>query len=189
MNQTIEDIILAVDPGSNVMGYALIKVQHKKPELISMGAIKLSQYDDIYLRLGKIYERLTEIITSYHPTTFAIEAPFYGKNVQSMLKLGRAQGVAIAAAMQGGLSVTEYAPRKIKQAITGNGNADKEQVWQMLKSTLKLSEKNPKYLDASDALGVAMCHFYEKNSPLAGLTGKNKGWADFIAQHPDKIKK
>lgn len=184
-----EEIILGVDPGSTIMGYALVKVVGKKATLIEMGVLKLSNYEDRYLRLGKIYERLSSIIQSFQPTTFAIEAPFFGKNVQSMLKLGRAQGVAIAAAMQGQIAVTEYSPKRVKQAITGNGNADKEQVWKMLRSVLALSEENPKYLDASDALAVAMCHYYEMQSPLAAVLGtKSKGWADFIAQNPDKIK-
>jgi crossover junction endodeoxyribonuclease RuvC len=131
---------------------------------------------------------VVELIKLYKPTTFAIEAPFFGKNVQSMLKLGRAQGVAIAAAMQTGLSVTEYAPKKVKQSITGNGNASKDQVWQMLQRTLQIEVK-PQYFDATDALAVALCHYYQSSSPLAAAGGKGfKGWDDFIAKNPGKVK-
>ncbi|WP_447640731.1 MULTISPECIES: crossover junction endodeoxyribonuclease RuvC [Chitinophagaceae] len=186
--QKKEEVILAIDPGSILMGYALVTVKGQKVKLLEMGVLKLSSYSDIYLRLAKIHTRIASLIQSFQPTSFAIEAPFYGKNVQSMLKLGRAQGVAIAAAMQASLGVTEYSPKKVKQAITGNGNASKEQVWKMLKDVLKLEEENPKYLDASDALAVAMCHYYETNSPLASLKKGKGGWEAFIAQNPDKVK-
>ncbi|PZP49152.1 MAG: crossover junction endodeoxyribonuclease RuvC [Pseudopedobacter saltans] len=186
--QQKEQIIMAIDPGSVVMGYALIAVKGQKAKLLEMGVLRLSSYSDVYLRLAKIHTRVASLIKAFQPTSFAIEAPFFGKNVQSMLKLGRAQGVAIAAAMQASLEVTEYSPKKVKQAITGNGGASKEQVWKMLKDVLKLEEENPKYLDASDALAVAMCHFYELNSPLASLKKGKGGWEDFIAQNPDKIK-
>ncbi len=187
--QKKEQVILAIDPGSVLMGYALVAVREQKATLLEMGILKLSSYSDIYLRLAKIHTRVASLIQAFRPTSFAIEAPFFGKNVQSMLKLGRAQGVAIAAAMQASLEVTEYSPRKIKQAITGNGNASKEQVWKMLKDTLQLEEENPQYLDASDALAVAMCHYYELNSPLASLKKGKGGWEQFIASNPDKVVK
>lgn len=186
--QKKEQVILAIDPGSVTMGYALIAVKGQTARLLEMGVLKLSTYSDIYLRLAKIHTRVASLIQSFHPESFAIEAPFFGKNVQSMLKLGRAQGVAIAAAMQASLPVTEYSPRKVKQAITGNGNASKEQVWKMLKDVLKLEEENPQYLDASDALAVAMCHYYELNSPLASIKKGKGGWEEFIANNPDKLK-
>ncbi len=186
--QKKEQVILAIDPGSLTMGYALVAVKGQNTKMLEMGILKLSTYSDIYLRLAKIHTRVASLIQTFQPTTFAIEAPFFGKNVQSMLKLGRAQGVAIAAAMQASLEVTEYSPRKVKQAITGNGNASKEQVWKMLKDVLKLEEENPKYLDASDALAVAMCHYYETNSPLASLKKGKGGWAEFITQNPGKVK-
>ncbi|QES90113.1 crossover junction endodeoxyribonuclease RuvC [Rhizosphaericola mali] len=184
-----DSTILAIDPGSITMGYALIAIKNKKPTLLEMGVLRLGTYKDIYIRLAKIHTRVGSLISEFKPDSFAIEAPFFGKNVQSMLKLGRAQGVAIAAAMQASLSVTEYSPRKVKQAVTGNGNANKEQVWRMLKDVLKLTEDQPQFLDASDALAVALCHFYETSSPLAGLKKGKNGWADFIAQNPDRIVK
>ncbi len=181
-------IILGIDPGSQMMGYALLKVDNNQPRVLLMDTLKLTMYEDIYQRLEKIHTKVCELVRLYRPTTFAIEAPFFGKNVQSMLKLGRAQGVAIAAAMQGGLDITEYSPKKVKQSITGNGNADKEQVWMMLKQTLNIEEK-PQYFDATDALAVALCHHYQSNSIL-GKAGKGfKGWDDFIAKNADRIKK
>jgi crossover junction endodeoxyribonuclease RuvC len=180
-------IILGIDPGTQIMGYALLKVQNNKLQVLLMDTIKLTAHKDIYERLGKIHAKVCELIKLYKPSTFAIEAPFFGKNVQSMLKLGRAQGVAIAAAMQYELSVTEYSPKKIKQSITGNGNADKEQVWKMLQRILNIEEK-PQYFDATDALAVALCHHYQTSS-LLNVTGKSfKGWDDFIKKNPDKIK-
>ncbi len=152
-----------------------------------MHALKLSSKKDNYERLHLIHEKIEEIIQSYKPTEFAIEAPFFGKNVQSMLKLGRAQGVAIAAAMRAGLSVTEYSPRKVKQAITGNGNADKEQVWKMLQQLLVIKEQ-PQYFDATDALAVAMCHHYQLNSVIGKLKNNLNGWEDFIKKNPDRVK-
>lgn len=184
-----KQIILAIDPGSITMGYALVAVSDKKPALMEMGVLKLGAYKDIYVRLAKIHAKVINLIAAHQPTTFAIEAPFFGKNVQSMLKLGRAQGVAIAAAMHAAIDVTEYSPRKVKQSITGNGNADKEQVWKMLKQVLHLTEDKPQYLDASDALAVAMCHFYETSSPIAKLKKGKSAWEDFIVQNPDRIVK
>lgn len=185
MNTDMSDIILGIDPGTVQMGYSLIGFSNNTPLLISMGTLILSSHKDMYVRLEKIHTTVNELITLYKPALLAIEAPFFGKNVQSMLKLGRAQGVAIAVAMQHGLSVTEYSPKKVKQSVTGNGNASKEQVWKMLKNIFVL-EENPKYFDASDALAVAMCHYYQISSPVP-VSNKSKGWADFIAKNPDKI--
>jgi len=180
-------IILGIDPGTQVMGYALLKADAAKPQVLLMDVLKLTSHKDIYVRLEKIHTKVCEIIKLYRPQYFAIEAPFFGKNVQSMLKLGRAQGVAIAAAMQAGLEVTEYSPKKVKQSITGNGNADKEQVWKMLQRTLNIEEK-PQYFDATDALGVALCHYFQMSSPLAKATKGFKGWDDFIAKNPGRVK-
>jgi crossover junction endodeoxyribonuclease RuvC len=170
------------------MGYALIKVEGKEARVLLMDVLKLNQHKDIYERLEKIHTKVCELVRLYRPTTFAIEAPFFGKNIQSMLKLGRAQGVAIAAAMQAGIAVTEYSPKKVKQSITGNGNADKEQVWKMLQRTLQIEEK-PEYFDATDALAVALCHHYQTSSVLGKLTKGLKGWEDFIAKNESRIRK
>jgi crossover junction endodeoxyribonuclease RuvC len=180
-------IILGIDPGTVVMGYALIDASTSKPRLLVMDALKLSATKDAYEKLETIHLTVCNLIQKFNPNTFAIEAPFFGKNVQSMLKLGRAQGVAIAAAIQAGLPVTEYSPKKIKQSITGNGNADKEQVWKMLQSVLSLEEK-PQYFDATDALAVALCHHYQSNSVLGSQPKGVKGWAEFIRNNPGKIK-
>jgi crossover junction endodeoxyribonuclease RuvC len=169
------------------MGYGLLSVQGNTIALIATGVLKLSGKKDHYERLQMIYETVARVIREYKPTDFAIEAPFFGKNVQSMLKLGRAQGVAIAAAMQAGLGVTEYSPKKVKQSITGNGNADKDQVWKMLERILSVKEK-PKYYDATDALAVALCHHYQSQSPLMVTGKKMKGWEEFIAKNPGKLR-
>jgi crossover junction endodeoxyribonuclease RuvC len=181
------NVILGIDPGTLFMGYALMDASTGTPRLLMMDVLKLSGKKDAYERLQKIHITVCELITTYRPTTFAIEAPFYGKNVQSMLKLGRAQGVAIAAAMHAGLTVTEYSPKKVKQSITGNGNADKDQVWKMLQRVLKLEEK-PHYFDATDALAVALCHHYQSSSVLGKLEKGLKGWEDFIAKNPQRVK-
>jgi crossover junction endodeoxyribonuclease RuvC len=182
------NIILGIDPGTLFMGYALMNAGAGTPQVLMMDVLKLAAKKDAYERLQKIHSTVCELIATYHPTTFAIEAPFYGKNVQSMLKLGRAQGVAIAAAIQAGLTVTEYSPKKVKQAITGNGNADKDQVWKMLQRILKLEEK-PHHLDATDALAVALCHHYQSSSALGGRSEKGlKGWGEFIAKNPARVK-
>lgn len=152
-----------------------------------MDVLKLTKHKDVYIRLQLIHEKVKEVIETHQPTDFAIEAPFFGKNVQSMLKLGRAQGVAIATAMSAGLSVTEYSPKKVKQAVTGNGNADKEQVWKMLQHYLHFKAK-PKYYDATDALSVALCHHFQTNKPLLNGITKVKGWEDFIKQNPNRVK-
>ena len=185
MNIHTSDIILGIDPGTMQMGYSLVKISNNSPSLISMGTVLLSSYKDMYVRLEIIHSTVRELIQLHKPVLLAIEAPFFGKNVQSMLKLGRAQGVAIAVAMQHGMQVTEYSPKKVKQSVTGNGNASKEQVWKMLKNVFVL-EENPKYFDASDALAVAMCHYYQIKSPVAAVK-KSKGWEEFIAKNPDKI--
>jgi crossover junction endodeoxyribonuclease RuvC len=180
------NIILGIDPGTLVMGYAVIEVKKGSPEMLVMDVLKLNAKKDAYERLQKIHYTVTQVIKKFDPQTFAIEAPFYGKNVQSMLKLGRAQGVAIAAAMQAGLTVTEYSPKKVKQSITGNGNADKEQVWKMLQTIMSLEEK-PQFFDATDALAVALCHHYQANSVLSNLPKGLKGWEEFISKNPGRL--
>ena len=187
--QNAPKIILGIDPGTLMMGYSIVVVQNSKLELIEMDILKLSAKKDNYQRLQLIHQKVTELIDTFHPHCFAIEAPFFGKNVQSMLKLGRAQGVAIAAAIHAGLEVCEYSPRKVKQSITGNGNADKEQVWQMLRRILLIKTTSIKYLDASDALAVAVCHHFQENGIQKTTTKKTNGWGDFISKNPDRIKK
>jgi crossover junction endodeoxyribonuclease RuvC len=180
-------IILGIDPGTIIMGFGLISISNKEIKLMEMGVLKLSAKLDAYERLEKIHQTVSELIHLHKPDSFAIEAPFFGKNVQSMLKLGRAQGVAIAAAMQAGLAVSEYSPKKVKQSITGNGNASKEQVLKMLQRMLKF-EDEPKYFDATDALSVAVCHHFQDN-PLMQTEGKKvKDWKAFIAQNPGRVK-
>lgn len=180
-----EKIIIGIDPGTNVMGYGVIKAIGQKAEMVAMGVIDMRKEDDPYLRLGHIFERITGIIDSYLPDEMAIEAPFFGKNVQSMLKLGRAQGVAIAAAIQHGVPIHEYAPMKIKMAITGTGTASKEQVAGMLQRILKLDkEEMPKFMDATDALGAAYCHFMQMNRPETGV--HYSSWKDFVNKNKDK---
>jgi len=179
-----EKIILGVDPGTVVMGYGIIEVKGEKMKLLTAGIIKLEKYDDHALRLKKIFERLSSIITEFKPDEMAIEAPFFGKNVQSMLKLGRAQGVAMAAGLNMEIPITEYSPKKIKQSITGNGNAAKEQVAAMLQTILGFKEM-PKYLDATDALGAAVCHHFQSKGVKSGKsTGNN--WKAFLAANPDR---
>ncbi len=172
------------------MGYAIIRIQGSRIQLTEMSVLKLNAKQDNFERLQQIHEKITALIIEYKPDCFAIEAPFFGKNVQSMLKLGRAQGVAIAAAMQGGLTVAEYAPRKVKQAITGNGNADKEQVWKMLQTLLALKDPAVGYYDASDALAVAVCHHFQDKLPALKSVGKKtKGWEAFVKAKPERVKK
>ena len=186
-------IILGIDPGTLVMGYGVICVNERSIELLEMDIVKLPAKKDNYERLMIIHNQVQVLIAKYKPHEFAIEAPFFGKNVQSMLKLGRAQGVAIAVAMQSGIPVTEYSPRKVKQSITGNGNADKLQVWEMLRRITAISE-TPKYYDASDALAVAVCHHFQINSALkidkhtlAPSRRKKVSWENFITQNPGRI--
>ena len=185
-NSHIEKIILGVDPGTNVMGYGVLRIVGNKAGLMAMGVIELKKYESHYLRLGKIFERITSIIDTYHPDEMAIEAPFYGKNVQSMLKLGRAQGVAITAAIMRDSPISEYEPRKLKVSITGNGSASKEQVAGMLQRLLKISQEDMDVqLDATDALGAAYCHFIQMGKPE--VEHKFSSWKDFVSKNADKI--
>lgn len=179
--------ILGVDPGTNILGYAVLEVDGKELRVLNFGVFHLEKYEDHHEKLKEIFLQLQEIIETYLPKQLAIEAPFYGKNVQSMLKLGRAQGVAMAAAMTMGLEIQEYAPKKIKQSITGNGNASKEQVAAMLESILKIKITS-KHLDATDALGVAVTHYNQTGSILGGQK-KHAGWASFVKDNPGKVGK
>lgn len=181
-----EKIILGIDPGTTIMGFGVIKVAGKKMEFIQMNELDLRKYKDHYTKLKLIFERTIELIDTHHPDEIAIEAPFFGKNVQSMLKLGRAQGVAMAAGLSREIAVREYAPKKIKMAITGSGNASKEQVAKMLQSTLKLKEL-PKNLDATDGLAAAVCHFYNSSNPISSKS--YTGWDAFIKQNEKRVKK
>jgi len=181
-------IILGIDPGTLLMGYGIIEISGSIICMKEMSVLKLSGKKDNYIRLQLIHKKIEELIEKHRPNEFAIEAPFFGKNVQSMLKLGRAQGIAIAVAMQCGMPVTEYSPRKIKQSITGNGNADKEQVWKMLQQTLSIEEK-PQYFDATDALAVALCHHYQTSSAVSKIAKGFKGWEDFLAKNQNRILK
>jgi len=180
-------IILGIDPGTLVMGYGIIEIRNNQISILHMNVLKLSSKQHAYERLELIYRQVCELIVHYKPDMFAIEAPFYGKNVQSMLKLGRAQGVAIAAAMQASLPVSEYSPKKIKQSITGNGNADKEQVWKMIQRLTPIKEE-PAYFDATDALAVAICHHFQSNSAVIPGVKKLKGWEEFVSKNPARIK-
>ncbi|MGY5352610.1 crossover junction endodeoxyribonuclease RuvC [Wenyingzhuangia sp. IMCC45533] len=181
-----EKIILGIDPGTSIMGFGIIKIIGKKMEFVQMNELILSKYSDPYVKLRLIFERTLELIDTYHPDEMALEAPFYGKNVQSMLKLGRAQGVAMAAGLSRDIPVTEYMPKKIKMSITGSGSASKEQVAMMLKSLLNLKTL-PKNLDATDGLAAAVCHFYNSGVKVGG---KNySGWASFVSQNNDKVVK
>lgn len=182
----MERIILGIDPGTNIMGYGVLRTDGKKVEMVALGVIDLRKASDPYLKLGHIYERVCGIIEGYLPDYVAIEAPFFGKNIQSMLKLGRAQGVAIAAAIQRQVPITEYAPSKIKMAITGNGNASKEQVADMLRRMLHVEkEEMGKFLDATDALGAAYCHYLQLGKPETDQ--KYRSWADFVNKNKEKI--
>jgi len=181
-----ERIILGIDPGTSITGYGIIRITGRDPELVTIGSIDLSKFDDHFLKIKHIFERTIGIIEEYHPDELAIEAPFYGKNVQSMLKLGRAQGAAIAAALSRSVPVSEYAPRKIKMSITGRGSASKEQVASMLMKILKFDKIEVK-LDATDGLAAALCHFYQTNNPVQD---KNfNSWKDFISKNPRRVKK
>ncbi len=179
-----EKIILGIDPGTNIMGYGIIEVRKKEMKLITMGSVHLSKLKDPYLKLKRIFDRTLSLIDEYHPDELAIEAPFFGKNVQSMLKLGRAQGVSMAAALNRNLPIAEYLPKKVKQSVTGNGNASKEQVAAMLTTLLKY-DQIPTHLDATDGLAVAVCHFMQSNSILS--KGKSyTGWSSFLKDNPDR---
>jgi crossover junction endodeoxyribonuclease RuvC len=179
-------IILGIDPGTLLMGYGLIRITGDSIVMIEMGILKLSGKKDNHERLKHIHSKVQDLVRKHKPSQLAIEAPFFGKNVQSMLKLGRAQGVAIAAAMSEGIPVTEYSPRKVKQSITGNGNADKEQVWKMLQTVMCLSERNQRHYDASDALAVALCHHFQ-DKPIPKTNGKVRSWKEFIASNPGRV--
>lgn len=177
--------ILGVDPGTNILGYAVIEVDGKNLRLLTFGVFKLEKYEDHHEKLKEIFLQLQEIIETYLPKQLAIEAPFYGKNVQSMLKLGRAQGVSMAAAMTMGLDIEEYAPKKIKQSITGNGNASKEQVAAMLESILKIKITS-QHLDATDALAVAVTHYHQSRG-ISGAGKRHSGWASYVKENHQKI--
>lgn len=177
-----ESIILGMDPGTSIMGYGIISANGNTLKLLQFGVIHLNKYTTHQLKLKKIFERVISIIEEFNPDEVAIEAPFYGKNIQSMLKLGRAQGVAMSAALSREIPITEYAPKKVKQSVTGNGNASKEQVASMLKTLLNFSE-TPKLLDATDALAVAVCHYFNRNSP----SSSSKGWKAFISENKGRV--
>jgi crossover junction endodeoxyribonuclease RuvC len=182
------NIILGIDPGTNVMGYGLIQFSGKKAVLIEMGVLKLGKYANMHQRLLLIFKKVQELIKAHQVNHFAIEAPFYAKNVQSMLKLGRAQGVAIAAAAEANLNIVEYMPKRVKQSVSGNGNATKEQVWQVLQQTLNFKEK-PEFLDATDALAVALCMFYELSGMGIKISGNKSNWDQFVKNNPERLKK
>ena len=180
-----DKIILGIDPGTTIMGYGLIHIKGKNMELMQMGVLHLSKLSSHELKLKRIFERTLAMIDEYKPDELAVEAPFFGKNVQSMLKLGRAQGVAMAAGLYRDIPIFEYSPKKIKKSITGNGNASKEQVAAMLKSLLTIKEM-PKHLDATDGLAAAVCHFFQRD---VGLEGKSyTGWKAFVKDNPDRLK-
>jgi crossover junction endodeoxyribonuclease RuvC len=180
-----DKIILGIDPGTTIMGYGIIHIKGSKMELIQMGVLHLSKLQSHELKLKKIFERTLQLVDEYKPDELAVEAPFFGKNVQSMLKLGRAQGVAMSAGLYRNVPIFEYAPKKIKMAITGRGTASKEQVAAMLKSILNIKEM-PKHLDASDGLAAAVCHYFQRNqnSEVKSYTG----WKDFLKDNPKKLK-
>ena len=180
-----EKIILGIDPGTTIMGFGILKVKDKKMKLVQMNELNLTKYKDHYLKLKLVFERTLSLIEEHSPDEIAIEAPFFGKNVQSMLKLGRAQGVAMAAGLSREIPITEYSPKKIKKSITGNGNASKEQVAKMLQNLLAIKNL-PKNLDATDGLAAAVCHFYNSNSVLDGK--KYSGWSSFVKKNKDKIR-
>lgn len=188
-----ERVILGIDPGTNVLGYSIIEQRGKQSQLLKMDVLVLGTKEDLSTKMKKLFDQITEIIDIFKPDILAIEAPFFGKNVQSMLKLGRAQGICIAAAFSRSIPFVEYSPRKVKQSITGNGAASKEQVANMLQRMFNF-ETIPSYLDATDALAVAVCHSYQKeelssvkNTAKKSST-KKTSWASFISQNPDRVK-
>ena len=180
----MEKIILGIDPGTTIMGFGLIEVKNNQMKLLQLNELQLSKYSNHYLKLGIIFQRTLELIDTYHPDELAIEAPFFGKNVQSMLKLGRAQGVAMAAGLSRQIPITEYEPKKVKMAITGNGAASKEQVAKMLQQLLQLKEL-PKHFDATDGLAVAVCHYF--NGGKAEKQEHYSGWEAFIKQNQNRV--
>ena len=180
-----EQIIMGVDPGTRVMGYAFLQVRQKQLELLQTGVLTFDAKKNMMLRLKSIYDDVSALVENFHPDVLAIEAPFYGKNVQSMLKLGRAQGIAMAIALHREIPVFEYSPRKVKQAVTGNGNASKEQLAAMLEQILHVRIVT-EYFDATDALGIALCHYYESHSMFS--SGKHsKDWTDFLEKNKERI--
>ncbi|MBP8783648.1 MAG: crossover junction endodeoxyribonuclease RuvC [Paludibacter sp.] len=184
---TAEQIILGIDPGTTVMGYGILKVTGNRTELLAMGVLDLKKYKDHYLKLQRIFARTLSLIDEFHPDCLAIEAPFFGKNVQSMLKLGRAQGVAMSAALYRDIPITEYAPLKIKMAITGSGSASKEQVADMLRRFLKIPQEHMlPQLDATDGLAAAYCHFLQMGNPSSEKSFS--GWKDYISKNKEKVK-
>lgn len=181
-----ERVILGIDPGTNVMGYGVLGINGKQPQVVVMGVIKLNRMESHYLRLRRIYDRVLGLAEQYLPDEMSIEAPFCGKNVQSMLKLGRAQGVAMAAALSRDIPIAEYSPTSIKQSVTGRGSATKEQVAEMLRHILHIpQDRMPHLLDATDALAAALTHFYQSSRP--DIAKGPKSWAAFLAQNPDRI--
>ncbi len=182
----MEKTILGIDPGTNIMGYGVLKTIDNKALMVTMGVIDLRKFSDAYVKLGYIFERVSGIIESFHPDEMAIEAPFFGKNIPSMLTLGRAQGTAIAAATRLGVPIHEYAPMKIKMAITGVGQASKEQVAGMLQRILKIEKKDMcDFMDATDALGAAYCHFLERNRPVNQV--HYNSWKDYINKNQSRV--
>ena len=184
---TKDKIILGIDPGTNILGYGVICVDNKGPHYVDMGVFDLRKIKDPFEKLANIFAGVTELLEIHNPDELAVESPFYGKNAQVILKLGRAQGAALTAAVMKGIPVAEYAPRKAKIAICGNGAASKEQVAMMIQKTLKV-ELDSKYLDATDALAIALCHHYQMSNPLAGIGGKTD-WKKFLEDNPERIKK
>ena len=183
---TKDKIILGIDPGTNILGFGVIGINSRGPYYKDMGVFDLRKIEDPFEKLANIFAGVSELIEEHQPDALAVESPFYGKNAQVILKLGRAQGAALTAAVMRGIPVAEYAPRKAKIAICGNGAASKEQVALMIQKTLNV-KLNPKHLDATDALAIALCHHYQKTSPLAGTGGK-ADWKKFLAENPDRIK-
>lgn len=186
MDMKAETTIIGIDPGTNILGFGIIHVDRRGPHYVDMGVFDLRKIKDPYEKLANIFAGVTELLEIHHPDALAVESPFYGKNAQVILKLGRAQGAALTAASLKGVEVAEYAPRKAKEAICGNGAASKEQVSMMIQNTLKV-DLDPKYLDATDALAIALCHYYQMSNPLASL-GSSADWKKFIEAHPDRIK-
>ena len=184
--KSAERVILGIDPGTNIMGYGVINEVKANIDLVSLGVIKLDHLDDHALKLKRIFEKTLVLIEQYQPDCLAIEAPFYGKNIQVMLKLGRAQGIAMAAALFKNIPIFEYAPRKIKQSITGNGSAGKEQVAAMLKTLLKFTE-NPEFLDATDGLAVAVCHSFQRSGAASGSKKSYSGWEAFAKENTKRV--
>jgi crossover junction endodeoxyribonuclease RuvC len=178
-------VILGIDPGTTIMGYGIIQISHNQPGLLLIGSLDQRRIKDHFEKIARIFDRILQLIDEYKPAALAIESPFYGNNIQSMLKLGRAQGAAISAALYRSVPVYEYAPRKIKQSITGYGNASKEQIANFLQKILK-TELKADTLDATDGLAAAMCHFYQSNNPVKATTSKN--WTDFIRKNPGRVK-